>query len=127
MPSTSRGSGRDFAALEARRYEAARLFARGESQAAVARALGATRAAAHRWYHAWQDEGRTALKAAGRAGRKPRLEAPQLARVEAALLKGPGLMGSPRSCGRCRAWPRSSSGSRACGTLRALAGTSCGV
>src|SRR5881396_77405 len=82
MPSTSRGSRRDFAALEARRYEAARLFARGESQAA-----------AHRWFHAWQDQGRTALKAAGRAGRKPRLEASQLARVEAALLKGPGAHG----------------------------------
>jgi len=93
MPSTSRGSRRDFAALEARRYEAARLFARGASQAAVARALGATRAAAHRWFHAWQDEGRTGLKAAGRAGRKPRLEAPQLARVEGALLKGPGAHG----------------------------------
>jgi len=93
MPSTSRGSRRDFAALEARRYEAARLFARGESQVAVARTLGATRAAAHRWFHAWQDEGRTALKAAGRAGRKSRLEAPQLARVEAALLQGPGAHG----------------------------------
>src|SRR5436853_7872863 len=93
MPSTSRGSRRDFAALEARRYEAARLFARGESQAVVARTLGTTRAAAHRWFHAWQDEGRTALKAAGRAGRKPRLEAPQLARVETALLKGPGSHG----------------------------------
>ncbi len=93
MPSTSRGSRRDFAALEARRYEAARLFARGQSQAAVARTLGATRAAAHRWFHTWQDKGRTALKRAGRAGRKPRLEAPQLARVEAALLKGPAAHG----------------------------------
>src|SRR3989441_10114783 len=93
MPPASRGSRRDFAALEARRYEAARLFARGESQASVARTLGATRAAAHRWYHAWRDEGRTALKAAGRAGRKSRLEAPQLARGEAALLKGPGAPG----------------------------------
>jgi transposase len=93
MPPASRGSRRDFAALEVRRYEAARLFARGESQASVARTLGATRAAAHRWYHAWQDEGRTALKAVGRAGRKPRLEAPQLARVEAALLKGPEAHG----------------------------------
>src|SRR5438128_8253394 len=93
MPSTSRGSRRDFAALEARRYKAARLFARGQSQAAVARTLGATRAAAHRWFHAWQDEGRIALKGAGRAGRKPRLEAPQLARVEAALLKGPAAHG----------------------------------
>src|SRR5437773_2705437 len=75
MPSTSRGSRRDFAALEARRYGAARLFARGESQAAVARALGATRAAAHRWFHAWQDQGRTALKAAGRAGRREKKRA----------------------------------------------------
>lgn len=93
MLSTSRGSRRDFAVLEARRYEAARLFARGESQAAVARTLGATRAAAHRWFHVWQGEGRAALKAAGRAGRKPRLEASQLAQVEAALLKGPGAHG----------------------------------
>src|SRR5437016_1183558 len=36
-------------------------------------------------------------------------------------------MGSPRSCGRCRAWPRSSSGSRACGTTRATSGTFCGA
>src|SRR2546426_12357034 len=93
MPPASRGSRRDFAALEARRYEAARLFTRGASQVTVARTLGVTRAAAHRWYPAWQDEGRTALKAAGRAGRKSRLEAPQLARVEAALLKGPGAHG----------------------------------
>jgi transposase len=93
MPPASRGSRRDFAALEARRFEAARLFARGESQVTVARTLGATRAAAHRWYHAWKDDGRTALKAAGRAGRKPRLDAPQLARVEGALLKGPGAHG----------------------------------
>src|SRR3970282_2596600 len=93
MPSTSRGSRRDFAALAARRYEAARLCARGECEARVARALGATRAAAHRWFHAWQDEGRAALKAAGRAGRKPRLEAAQLVRVEAGLLTGHGAHG----------------------------------
>jgi transposase len=93
MPPTNRGSRRDFAALEARRFEAARRFARGESQVAVARTLGATRAAAHRWYHAWKSEGRTALKAAGRAGRKSRLEAPQRARVEAALRQGPGAHG----------------------------------
>jgi transposase len=69
------------------------LFARGASQATVAQTLGVTRAAAYRWYHTWKDEGRAALKGAGRAGRKPRLEAPQLARVEAALLKGPGAHG----------------------------------
>ena len=93
MPSISRGSYRDFGALEARRYSAARLFARGESQVTVARLLGVTRAAAHQWFHAWQTGGRRGLKAAGRAGRKPRLETPQVVQVEAALLKGPGAHG----------------------------------
>jgi len=37
---------------------AAELFARGESQAAVARALGVTTAAANHWYQAWQAKGR---------------------------------------------------------------------
>src|SRR2546425_12292782 len=72
MPTPSRGSRRDFAALEARRLQAARLFARGESQAAGARQLGVTTAAANHWYQTWRAEGRKGLKAAGRAGRKPR-------------------------------------------------------
>jgi transposase-like protein len=38
--------------LEARRFGAARLFARGESQAAVARTLGVTPMTARRWYRA---------------------------------------------------------------------------
>lgn len=90
---TTRGARRDFAALEARRFQAARLYGRGTSQATVARELGVSRATAHRWYHAWQTEGRRALKAAGRAGRKPRLDRRQLARVETALLKGPRAHG----------------------------------
>ena len=84
---------RDFAALEARRFQAARLFGRGKSQASVARALGVRRATAHRWYHAWRAEGREALRAAGRAGRKPRLDRRQWARIEAALLRGPTAHG----------------------------------
>ena len=75
--------------MEARRFHAARLFAQGESQGAVARALGVTRVTAHHWYHAWQEDGRRALKAAGRAGRKPKLGAPQLAKIEQALRAGP--------------------------------------
>jgi transposase len=39
-------------------------------------------------YREWRKGGTGALKAAGRAGRKPRLSAAQLRRVEAALLKG---------------------------------------
>jgi transposase len=68
--------------------DAARLFARKVSQNEVARRLGVSVAAAHRWFHAWQEEGRRGLKAAGRAGRKPRLDQAALARVERALLQG---------------------------------------
>ncbi|HLB89707.1 MAG TPA: helix-turn-helix domain-containing protein, partial [Terriglobales bacterium] len=92
MPTTAR----DLAAMEARRLHAARLFARGESQVAVAKALGVTRVSAHHWYHAWKAHGRAGLKGAGRAGRKPRLDAAQLAEVERALVSGHPII---PSCG----------------------------
>lgn len=80
---------RDFISLERRRKQAARLFAKGESSlASIARQLKVTRQSATRWYQQWRKGGTGALKAAGRAGRKPRLSAAQLRRVEAALLKG---------------------------------------
>ena len=79
--------------MEARRLQAAALFARGESQAAVARQLGVTTAAANHWHHAWHAEGRTGLKAAGRAGRKPRLGPQDLRRIEHALRVGPAAHG----------------------------------
>jgi transposase len=79
---------RDFISLE-RRKQAARLFAKGESSlASIARELKVTRQSATRWYQQWRKGGNAALKAAGRAGRKPRLSAAQLRKVEAALLKG---------------------------------------
>jgi transposase len=55
--------------------------------------LGVSRTTASRWYQAWQANGRRALTGAGRAGRKPRLDHQALARVEAALLKGPAAHG----------------------------------
>jgi len=80
---------RDFTSLERRRKQAARLFAKGDaSLASIARELKVTRQSASRWYQQWRSGGTGALKAAGRAGRKPRLSAGQLRRVEAALLKG---------------------------------------
>jgi transposase len=79
--------------MEARRLQAARLFARGESQGAVAKALGVTRVSAHHWFHAWKARGRSGLKGAGRAGRKPQLEAAQLATIERALRSGPRAQG----------------------------------
>lgn len=85
---------RDFHALEVRRQRAARLFAAGtESQATIARRLAVSRQSVLRWYRAWRRGGRGALRASGRAGRKPRLEARQLARVEAALRQGPRAFG----------------------------------
>ena len=88
MANTRQGR-RDVAALEARRFEAARLFARGTGQAAVMRALGVSRQTAHEWFHRWRRGGRQGLKAVGRLGRKPRLDRRQLSRVETALLQGP--------------------------------------
>jgi transposase len=84
---------RDFRGLEARRREAARRFRRGDSQALVARGLHVSRQSVSRWYRQWHDQGETALRAAGRAGRKPRLSAEQLAQVEAALQRGAGAHG----------------------------------
>src|SRR5713226_2982864 len=84
---------RDFAALERRRVQAARLFAQGETQGAVARALGVTTAAVNHWHQAWRAKGVRGLKAAGRAGRKPKLDAKQLAQVDRALRAGPDTHG----------------------------------
>jgi len=74
---------------------AVRLFEQGETQAAVARRLGVSRTTAMRWARSWEEEGREGLRGAGRAGRKPRLTAEQLADAEAVLLAGPVAFGYP--------------------------------
>ena len=84
---------RDFEALERRRMRAIRLFEQGETQAAVARRLDVSRTTAMRWAQVWEQEGREGLRAAGRAGRKPRLSPEQLDQVEQALLEGPLAFG----------------------------------
>jgi len=73
--------------------EAARLFAEGNSRAQVARLLGVSCRAACNWYQVWRERREVGLKAAGRAGRKPRLTLAQLAQVEQALLRGPLAQG----------------------------------
>ena len=84
---------RDFHALELRRRRAARLFAAGEILAHVARVLQVSRQSVSRWYQAWRRGGPTALHGAGRAGRKPKLTAAQLAHVDHALREGPRAHG----------------------------------
>jgi transposase len=88
-----RGVKRDFDALEARRLRAASLLRQGKSQAEVARVLGAHRQTVHRWARRVEREGRAALKKAGRAGRKPRLNAAALRRIAQELKRGPEVLG----------------------------------
>jgi transposase len=84
---------RDFEGMERRRRRAARLFERGATQADVARELEVSRQSVSRWYADWQRGGRAALKAAGRAGRMPKLSEAQLVVVDRALRQGPRTHG----------------------------------
>lgn len=86
---------RDFGGMEQRRRKAARLFAKGVPQADVARELEVSRPSVSRWYAQWSHGGTAALKAAGRAGRLPKLNPAQLKAVERALGKGPRANGYP--------------------------------
>jgi transposase len=84
---------RDFEGMEKRRRRAARMFERGVSQAEVARELEVSRQSVSRWYADWRAGGTKALKAAGRAGRMPRLTVTQLRQVDRALRRGPRAHG----------------------------------
>jgi transposase len=86
---------RDFVALEKRRLRACSLLEKGLSQAEVARRTGATRQSVMRWQRALTAGGKAALKAAGRAGRKPKLTPDQDAQLAAILTAGPEAAGFP--------------------------------
>jgi transposase len=79
---------RDFEGMERRRRQAVRLFKAGNTQAEVARKLGVSRQSVSRWHKRYRHGGIKRLKSAGRAGRKPKLDAKQLSRVDASLRKG---------------------------------------
>ena len=90
------GPRRDFAAMEERRMQAAELFEQGgTSQAEIARLVGVSHQTVSDWHDVWEQGGKDALRAAGRAGRLSRLSDVQLAAVEAALEKGPRANGFP--------------------------------
>jgi len=80
---------RDWKALEARRMQAAQLFAQGHPQAEIVRRFGVSRPTAHAWYQAWKRRGSNGLKSVGRLGRKPRLGVLARQRLHQALLRGP--------------------------------------
>lgn len=88
-----RGVRRDFEALERRRLQAARLLRQGLSQAEVARQVGVHRQSVSRWAKQLAEGGKASLRKAGRAGRKPRLSAADLRRIERGLKRGPEALG----------------------------------
>src|SRR5439155_12639830 len=86
---------RDFAAMEERRMRAADLFEQGVRPAEIARQLGVCHQIVSDWRGAWCRSGRGGLRAAGRAGRLPKLSRAQLDEVETALAKGAEANGYP--------------------------------
>ena len=87
------GVRRDFAALEARRMEAARLLRAGHSQSEVARKVGAHRQSVSRWARELEASGLRGLRKAERTGRPSKLGAAQLRDIERALKRGPEAFG----------------------------------
>jgi transposase len=73
--------------------EAARLLKRGLNEAEVARRVGVHRQSVNRWAKVLEAGGRKALRMAGRAGRRPRIEQRELRRVEQGLKRGPEALG----------------------------------
>ncbi len=87
------GVRRDFEALEKRRFQAIRLFERGENQSAIARQVKVVRQTVARWVQQYRVQGKSALRKAGRAGRKPRLSQKQRQRLQVLLRQGPERLG----------------------------------
>lgn len=87
------GVRRDFAALERRRMEAARLLRQGVSQSEVARRVGVHRQSVSRWAQELEQSGVQGLRKASRTGRPAKLDRGQLAELELALKLGPEAFG----------------------------------
>jgi transposase len=89
----ARGVRRDFEELEQRRFEGLKLLRQGFNQSEVARRVKVCSQTVSRWAKTVSQEGEKALKAAGRAGRKPLLDGKQRQRLIARLLEGPEKLG----------------------------------
>ena len=84
---------RDFKAMEKRRFRAMTLLEKGLPQAEVARRTKVSRQSVLRWNRQRLEGGKDALRAAGRAGRKPRLVADQEQALVTILVAGPEAAG----------------------------------
>ena len=88
-----KGVRRDFEALERRRLRAVALLDQGLNESEVARRLKVSHTSVNRWARVLAEAGSKGLQQAGRAGRKPRLSAEDLKRLEQGLLRGPEALG----------------------------------
>src|SRR4051794_26677143 len=79
---------RDFQAMEERRMRAVDLFEQDVIPAEIARRLGVGHQTVSDWRTVWRRSVRDGLRAAGRAGRLPKLKRNQLVEVETALARG---------------------------------------
>jgi transposase len=82
-------------ALEVRRRIAAKLLQEGKGIREVARLVGASPSAVHRWKQTLAEGGPEALKAKPHPGRPAELNAEQRAKLEQLLLEGPLAAGFP--------------------------------
>ncbi len=88
-----RGVRRDFEALEERRLEAVKLFRQELNNSEIGRRLQVCNQTVSRWRKQMEAGGAAVLKAAGRAGRKPRLDEKQKRKLVEHLLAGPERLG----------------------------------
>ena len=89
----ARGVRRDFVALEKRRFVAVKLFEKGLNNSEIGRRLKASNQTVSRWRKEYQENGKVALRRAGRAGRQPCLDEVDKARLVELLLQGPERLG----------------------------------
>src|SRR5260221_11947094 len=91
----------DFEALEKRRFQALQMLERGLRQAEIARQLRVVPQTVARWVHDYRADGKSALRKAGRAGRKPRLSEKERQQLEKLLVAGPERLGYDTPRGTC--------------------------
>lgn len=89
----ARGVRRDFDALEKRRLAAVELLAKDLNNSEIGRRLKVCNQTVSRWRKEMAAQGTAGLKAAGRAGRKPRLAEAQKTALLKELLAGPERLG----------------------------------
>ena len=80
---------RDRKVAECRRLEAGRLFARGRSQAEIAKKYAVTPAAACKWHALWKKKGTRGLLSKGKTGKDPKLSEKKKKELKKILLEGP--------------------------------------